>query len=136
MRETRESPLRLKKFHQKFIVDIIFQIHCMPKPPVAKPLHLPKSIDFFRILTLGHHTKTLFQVHSGAHSTHNLNDEDAGKSHSRCEFVKQKSTEIFAGELSQTSFTKIVQESVRIFTRNMPTKIATTTKQLQYVNLF
>jgi len=72
--------------------------------------------------TLDYHTKTLFQVHSGAHSTHNLNDEDADKSHSRYEFVKQKFTEIFAGELSQTSFTKIVQESVRIFTRNMAKK--------------
>ena len=30
-----------------------------------------------------------------------------------------KITEIFAGELSQTSFTKIVQESVRIFTTNI-----------------
>ena len=34
-------------------------------------------------------TKTLFEVHIEATSTHNLNDEDAGKSHSRYEFVKQ-----------------------------------------------
>ena len=76
--------------------------------------------------TLVYHTKTLFEVHIKATSTHNLNDEDAGKSHSRYEFVKQNYRN-FRGRAEPDFVHKIVQESVRIFTT---TKIRSNKKQL------
>ena len=64
-------------------------------------MKLKKHRLFCFLHTLAYHTTTLFQVHGRAHSTRNLNDKNAGKSHSRYEFVKQKFAENFAAELSR-----------------------------------